>query len=100
MGHYDGKEFEKILQEAQANMMKGIPNLDVEENQTILSATPAEQVDTPGTVESPTGKQLHKPNAYILHANLNYAIDVLQSPTQKKQPKKHLKSSLNLPSQL
>uniref|UniRef100_A0AAQ5ZTX3 Actin interacting protein 3-like C-terminal domain-containing protein n=1 Tax=Amphiprion ocellaris TaxID=80972 RepID=A0AAQ5ZTX3_AMPOC len=28
MGHYDGKEFEKILQEAQANMMKGIPSLE------------------------------------------------------------------------
>lgn len=100
MGHYDGKEFEKILQEAQANMMKGIPNLDVEENQPILSATPVEQVDTPNTVESPTGKQLHKPNAYILYANFNYAIDVLQSPTQRNQPEKHLKSSLNLPSQL
>uniref|UniRef100_A0A674P7Y2 KIAA1217 n=1 Tax=Takifugu rubripes TaxID=31033 RepID=A0A674P7Y2_TAKRU len=30
MGHYDGKEFEKILEEAQANMMKGIPSLEVE----------------------------------------------------------------------
>uniref|UniRef100_A0A665X611 Si:ch211-285f17.1 n=1 Tax=Echeneis naucrates TaxID=173247 RepID=A0A665X611_ECHNA len=38
MGHYDGKEFEKILQEAQANMMKGIPNLEVEENPALPSA--------------------------------------------------------------
>lgn len=60
MGHYDGKEFEKILQEAQANMMKGIPNLDVEENQPILSATPVEQVDTPNTVESPTESNTEK----------------------------------------
>ncbi|XP_039609887.1 sickle tail protein homolog isoform X4 [Polypterus senegalus] len=29
MGQYDGKEFEKLLQEAQANMMKGIPSLEV-----------------------------------------------------------------------
>uniref|UniRef100_A0A672J436 Si:ch211-285f17.1 n=1 Tax=Salarias fasciatus TaxID=181472 RepID=A0A672J436_SALFA len=28
MGQYDGKEFEKYLQEAQANLMKGIPNLE------------------------------------------------------------------------
>ncbi|XP_070961487.1 sickle tail protein homolog isoform X14 [Oncorhynchus clarkii lewisi] len=29
MGHYNGREFERILNEAQANMMKGIPSLDV-----------------------------------------------------------------------
>ncbi|XP_058875798.1 sickle tail protein homolog isoform X13 [Acipenser ruthenus] len=29
VGHYDGKQFEKLLQEAQANMMKGIPSLEV-----------------------------------------------------------------------
>uniref|UniRef100_A0A4W5L4S8 Uncharacterized protein n=2 Tax=Hucho hucho TaxID=62062 RepID=A0A4W5L4S8_9TELE len=28
MGHYNGREFERILNEAQANMMKGIPSLD------------------------------------------------------------------------
>uniref|UniRef100_A0A3B3ZBV6 Actin interacting protein 3-like C-terminal domain-containing protein n=1 Tax=Periophthalmus magnuspinnatus TaxID=409849 RepID=A0A3B3ZBV6_9GOBI len=54
MGHYDGKEFEKILQEAQANMMKGIPNLEVEEKQTIHPAALVEQPTSPNTVESPT----------------------------------------------
>uniref|UniRef100_A0A3P8ZJK3 Uncharacterized protein n=1 Tax=Esox lucius TaxID=8010 RepID=A0A3P8ZJK3_ESOLU len=29
IGHYDGREFERILSEAQANMMKGIPSLEV-----------------------------------------------------------------------
>lgn len=29
MGHYDGQEFEKMLQEAEANMLRGIPNLEV-----------------------------------------------------------------------
>ncbi|XP_061614576.1 sickle tail protein homolog isoform X6 [Phyllopteryx taeniolatus] len=32
MGQYDEKEFEKILQEAEANMTKGLPSPDVESN--------------------------------------------------------------------
>lgn len=55
MGHYDGKEFEKILQEAQANMMKGIPSLEVEESQILLSAGIVEQRDIPSPFESPSG---------------------------------------------
>ncbi|XP_051784916.1 sickle tail protein homolog isoform X5 [Erpetoichthys calabaricus] len=35
MGQYDGKEFEKLLQEAQANMMKGIPSLEVMAEATV-----------------------------------------------------------------
>ncbi|XP_038144935.1 sickle tail protein homolog isoform X22 [Cyprinodon tularosa] len=53
MGHYDGKEFDKILQEAQANMMKGIPNLEVEEGQMMPSAGIIEQRDITSPVESP-----------------------------------------------
>lgn len=64
MGHYDGKEFEKVLQEAQANMMKGIPSLEVEESQILPSAGIVEQGDIPSPVESPSGtnqscKRLH-----------------------------------------
>ncbi|XP_059828061.1 sickle tail protein homolog isoform X5 [Hypanus sabinus] len=33
MNQYDGKEFERLLEEAQANMMKGIPSLEVEPEQ-------------------------------------------------------------------
>lgn len=29
MDHYNGKEFEKLLEEAQANIMKSIPNLEM-----------------------------------------------------------------------
>lgn len=29
LDHYDGKEFEKLLEEAQANIMKSIPNLEM-----------------------------------------------------------------------
>ncbi|KAM7369840.1 hypothetical protein PAMP_011130 [Pampus punctatissimus] len=56
MGHYDGKEFDKILQEAQANMMKGIPSLEVEENPALLPAATGEQ-DIHSPVESPTEPQ-------------------------------------------
>lgn len=55
MGHYDGKEFEKILQEAQANMMKGIPSLEVEESQILPSAGIVEHRDIPSPFESPSG---------------------------------------------
>ncbi|KAM4718883.1 sickle tail protein homolog isoform 3-T3 [Anableps anableps] len=54
MGHYDGKEFEKILQEAQANMMKGIPSLEVEESQILPSAGIVEVGDIASPVESPS----------------------------------------------
>lgn len=55
MGHYDGREFEKILQEAQANMMKGIPSLDIQENPTLPPAVSEEQ---PGNAESLSGTHL------------------------------------------
>ncbi|XP_041823784.1 sickle tail protein homolog isoform X1 [Melanotaenia boesemani] len=52
MGHYDGKEFEKILQEAQANMLKGIPSLEVEENQPLPAAGIVGQGDLHSPAES------------------------------------------------
>lgn len=58
MGHYDGKEFEKILQEAQANMMKGIPSLDIEENSGLPPAATAEQAGISNRVESLSGMYL------------------------------------------
>lgn len=54
MGHYDGKEFEKILEEAQANMMKGIPSLEVEGSSTGAPAA-AEQASTQDPAESLSG---------------------------------------------
>lgn len=56
MGHYDGKEFEKILQEAQANMMKGIPNLEVEESTTLPAAGIVEEEDIHNPAELPSGR--------------------------------------------
>ncbi|XP_039645784.1 sickle tail protein homolog isoform X19 [Perca fluviatilis] len=63
MGHYDGKEFEKILQEAQANMMKGIPSLDMQENPALPPAATAEQTDVHKHVESPTEESQSEPQS-------------------------------------
>ncbi|XP_051542497.1 sickle tail protein-like isoform X3 [Myxocyprinus asiaticus] len=41
MGHYDGQEFERMLQEAEANMLRGIPNLQVPSEPESSSASPA-----------------------------------------------------------
>ncbi|GAA6215050.1 sickle tail protein homolog isoform X12 [Lates japonicus] len=82
MGHYDGKEFEKILQEAQANMMKGIPSLEVEENPVLPPAASAEQADVHNLVESPTGELQPEPNS---------------DKTVKKGPEKLLKPSMEKP---
>ncbi|XP_038853818.1 sickle tail protein-like isoform X7 [Salvelinus namaycush] len=48
MGHYNGREFERILNEAQANMMKGIPSLDVpSEGDTSTAPSAALEEPTP-----------------------------------------------------
>ncbi|XP_041737041.1 sickle tail protein isoform X3 [Coregonus clupeaformis] len=46
MGHYNGREFERILNEAQANMMKGIPSLDVPSEGEASTAPPAALEET------------------------------------------------------
>ncbi|XP_022622812.1 sickle tail protein homolog isoform X7 [Seriola dumerili] len=61
MGHYDGKEFEKILQEAQANMMKGIPSLEVEENPA--PAASGEQADIHNPVEATSEEPQSEPDS-------------------------------------
>ncbi|XP_071373018.1 sickle tail protein homolog isoform X12 [Centroberyx affinis] len=63
MGHYDGKEFEKILQEAQANMMKGIPSLEVEENPALPPAATGDQADGHSPMESPTEEPQSEPDS-------------------------------------
>ncbi|KAG7224954.1 hypothetical protein INR49_014870 [Caranx melampygus] len=63
MGHYDGKEFEKILQEAQANMMKGIPCLEVEENSALPPAASGEQADIHNQVEATSEEPQPEPDS-------------------------------------
>ncbi|XP_072235058.1 sickle tail protein homolog isoform X3 [Leuresthes tenuis] len=65
IGHYDGKEFEKILQEAQVNMLKGIPSLEVDENQPLLSAAVVEQGDNHSPIESPSEEPQSGPYSEI-----------------------------------
>lgn len=59
MGHYDGKDFEKILQEAQANMMKGIPSLEIEDSSAAAPAV-TEQASTHIPADSDSGKKKKK----------------------------------------
>ncbi|XP_064805073.1 sickle tail protein homolog isoform X8 [Oncorhynchus masou masou] len=57
MGHYDGRVFERILDEAQANMMKGIPCREVPSEGEASAVTPAaleDQVDAPKPVAPTT----------------------------------------------
>ncbi|XP_064797935.1 sickle tail protein homolog isoform X4 [Oncorhynchus masou masou] len=53
MGQYNGREFERILNEAQANMMKGIPSLDVP-SEGDASTAPSAALEEP----TPEGTQL------------------------------------------
>ncbi|XP_073797627.1 sickle tail protein homolog isoform X22 [Danio rerio] len=48
LGHYDGQEFERILQEAEANMLRGIPNLEVPSQ---LEGSPAPPAMLPASLE-------------------------------------------------
>eukprot|EP00063_Salmo_salar_P038292 XP_014013127.1 PREDICTED: sickle tail protein-like isoform X5 [Salmo salar] len=66
MGHYDGREFERILDEAQANMMKGIPCLEVPsegEASTVIPAALEDQVDSPKTVAPTTEETPPEPSS-------------------------------------
>uniref|UniRef100_A0A6Q2XEF6 Uncharacterized protein n=1 Tax=Esox lucius TaxID=8010 RepID=A0A6Q2XEF6_ESOLU len=60
IGHYDGREFERILSEAQANMMKGIPSLEVPSEGDASATHPASPdgpAHSPKPAEpSPVGK--------------------------------------------
>ncbi|XP_026056909.1 sickle tail protein-like isoform X4 [Carassius auratus] len=78
MGHYDGQEFERMLQEAEANMLRGIPNLEVPSepegspavvpaslqevvDKNELTTAPAEQDDNQSTFEKPAKTAPEKP---------------------------------------
>uniref|UniRef100_A0A8C7GZI5 Uncharacterized protein n=1 Tax=Oncorhynchus kisutch TaxID=8019 RepID=A0A8C7GZI5_ONCKI len=64
MGHYDGREFERILDEAQANMMKGVPCREVPsegEASAVTSAALEDQVDSPKPVAPTTGREKTPP---------------------------------------
>lgn len=51
MTHYDCKDFEKVLQEAQANMMKGFPSMERTGQDEASPAPPADQPNKDDTQE-------------------------------------------------
>ncbi|XP_060777358.1 sickle tail protein homolog isoform X7 [Neoarius graeffei] len=72
MCHYDGLEFEKMLQEAEANMLRGIPSMDVSVGGGILPSpaaappsTSEERVEKPKPSAPPTqeDKQPERPSS-------------------------------------
>lgn len=51
LDHYNGKEFEKLLEEAQANIMKSIPNLEMPPQPAVLpKGDAAEKLEVSGKV--------------------------------------------------
>ncbi|NWT64966.1 SKT protein, partial [Prunella himalayana] len=59
LDHYNGKEFEKLLEEAQANIMKSIPNLEMPPQPAALpKGDAAEKLEV--SEEAPDGEQDHE----------------------------------------
>uniref|UniRef100_A0A8C2PV82 Actin interacting protein 3-like C-terminal domain-containing protein n=1 Tax=Cyprinus carpio TaxID=7962 RepID=A0A8C2PV82_CYPCA len=67
MGHYDGQEFERMLQEAEANMLRGIPNLEVpsepEGSPAVVPATLQEVVEKNEPTAAPADQDDNQPNS-------------------------------------
>ncbi|XDV47247.1 hypothetical protein PO909_016931, partial [Leuciscus waleckii] len=70
MGHYDGQEFERMLQEAEANMLRGIPNLEVPSEPegspsppAVLPASPEEVIEKNEPTAAPTEQDDNQPNS-------------------------------------
>uniref|UniRef100_A0A673FZN5 Sickle tail protein homolog n=1 Tax=Sinocyclocheilus rhinocerous TaxID=307959 RepID=A0A673FZN5_9TELE len=67
MGHYDGQEFERMLQEAEANMLRGIPNLEVpsepEGSPEVVLASLEEVVEKDEPTAAPEKQDDNQPNS-------------------------------------
>ncbi|XP_048030713.1 sickle tail protein homolog isoform X4 [Megalobrama amblycephala] len=66
IGHYDGQEFERMLQEAEANMLRGIPNLEVPSKLEGSPAPPAsleEVIEKNEPIAAPTEQDDNQPNS-------------------------------------
>ncbi|KAK7118192.1 hypothetical protein R3I94_021882 [Phoxinus phoxinus] len=70
MGHYDGQEFERMLQEAEANMLRGIPNLEVPSEPegspsppAVLPASLEEVIEKKQPTAAPTEQDDNQPNS-------------------------------------
>lgn len=70
MSHYDGGEFEKMLQEAEANMLRGIPSMEVigEGGMGVVPASAREaRVEKPKASAPPTQGRSDPPLTSHLH---------------------------------
>ncbi|XP_051910032.1 sickle tail protein homolog isoform X14 [Hippocampus zosterae] len=89
MGQYDEKEFEKILQEAEANMIKGLSSPDVESNPLLPPAASSEQAKIP--LKSPTEPQpepqLDKPAKRVPEKLSKLVMEKTAKPAPERHPK-------------
>uniref|UniRef100_A0A4W4G7F3 Actin interacting protein 3-like C-terminal domain-containing protein n=1 Tax=Electrophorus electricus TaxID=8005 RepID=A0A4W4G7F3_ELEEL len=77
MGHYDGPKFERMLQEAEANMLRGIPSL---EGPSKGDSPPSPSAVAPAALEDMVEK--HQPSAIPAQEN-----NQPESPSSEKPPK-------------
>ncbi|XP_026531471.1 sickle tail protein homolog isoform X2 [Notechis scutatus] len=90
LDHYDGQEFEKLLEEAQANIMKSIPNLDMPSQVTVSPKADAAQVseDSPKT-EQELEKAVKSPppppprRSYVLGSGLSTRLSEVSYTARK-----------------
>ncbi|XP_070583308.1 sickle tail protein homolog isoform X3 [Erythrolamprus reginae] len=90
LDHYDGQEFEKLLEEAQANIMKSIPNLDIPSQAAVSSKADAAQVseDSPKT-EQELEKAVKSPppppprRSYVLGSGLSTRLSEVSYTARK-----------------
>ncbi|XP_034258441.1 sickle tail protein homolog isoform X8 [Pantherophis guttatus] len=90
LDHYDGQEFEKLLEEAQANIMKSIPNLDIPSQATVSPKADAAPVseDSPKT-EQELEKAVKSPppppprRSYVLGSGLSTRLSEVSYTARK-----------------
>ncbi|XP_036420566.1 sickle tail protein homolog isoform X2 [Colossoma macropomum] len=91
MGHYDGQEFQKMLQEAEANMMRGIPSLEVaNEGDRMQKPAAAPPAALEEVVEKP------EPPALPAHEDSQPEPPTSEKPAKtgpEKAPKPHLEKA-------
>ncbi|XP_029110945.1 sickle tail protein homolog isoform X3 [Scleropages formosus] len=92
MTHYDGKEFEKVLQEAQANMMKGFPSFEATaegEGSPAPSAAQHEEADAQRP-ETPPSEEAPQPESEANRPAPPPSEKPQKPPTEPKPPAEKL----------
>ncbi|XP_053477827.1 sickle tail protein isoform X2 [Ictalurus furcatus] len=114
MCHYDGGEFEKMLQEAEANMLRGIPSIEVAVEGGIMPSPAAASPATPATEErvekpkpsAPTTQEVKQPDMPSSEKSTKTGPDKAPKPHLEKSAKaagvlgKHVKSNLSVKTSL